>query len=241
MITALLNKLISNWKGQPYQLDSRIPPAYLWKLSVARWVMLCNGKISGVKNNGLFFLSTKANIKCRSKMKVGRSVSIERGCYIDALSTDGIRFGNNVSAGRNVKIIGTGHLQLLGKGLVVGNNVGLGTECFYGCGGGISIGDDTIIGDYVSFHAENHVYKNPAQLIRLQGVQRKGIIVGPNCWIGAKCTVLDGVEIEEGCVIAAGSLLTAGRYAANSIYGGVPAKFIKTRTEMKPVFHETRQ
>lgn len=42
-------------------------------------------------------------------------------------------------------------------------------------------------------------------------------------------TVLDGAVIEEGCVFAAGAVVAAGVYRKNSIYGGVPAKFIKAR------------
>ena len=224
---AFLNKIISGWKGDSYQLDAGIPSSYLYRLSIARAFMLLRGKLSGIKNKGLLFFSWKATVKCRSKLIAGRSVTIERGCYIDALSSEGIVFGNNISLGRNTKIIGTGHLQLLGKGMKLGNNIGLGTESFYGCGGGIEIGDDTIIGDFVSFHAENHNYENPDIPIRLQGVIRQGIMIGKNCWIGAKATILDGVIIEDNCVIAAGAVVTTGTYPANGIYGGVPAKLIR--------------
>ena len=36
----------------------------------------------------------------------------------------------------------SGTLKNLGKGLIIGNNVGLGTHGFFGCAGGIEIGDD---------------------------------------------------------------------------------------------------
>ncbi|MBX7275810.1 hypothetical protein K2E95_08630 [Pseudomonas sp. ERGC3:01] len=61
-------------------------------------------------------------------------------------------------------------------------------------------------------------------------MNNEGIQIGNNCWIGAKVTVLDGVVLEDGCVVAAGAVLKAGRYAANSIYAGVPAKRIKERS-----------
>lgn len=69
----------------------------------------------------------------------------------------------------------------------------------------------------------------PDVLIRLQGVDHKGIVIGRNCWIGAKATILDGAVIEDGCVVAAGAVVKAGLYAANGIYGGVPAKLIRYR------------
>jgi acetyltransferase-like isoleucine patch superfamily enzyme len=65
--------------------------------------------------------------------------------------------------------------------------------------------------------------------IRHQGVSRKGIKIGKNCWIGSKVTVLDGVTIGTGSIIAAGSVVTKS-FPENSIIGGVPAKLLKTRT-----------
>jgi len=229
MLTKQLNKIISKWKGHDYRIDERIPSTYLVKLVAARFLMLINGYVSGIKNKRLFFLSFHSTIKCRSKLRVGHSVTIERGAYIDALSQEGILFGDNVSVGINTRIEGTGNLQHLGKGMSVGNNVGLGTDCFYGCAGGITIDDDTIIGNYVSFHSENHVFNEMDKPIHQQGVTHCGITIGKNCWIGAKATILDGVMLHDGSVIAAGAVLKAGIYPANGIYGGVPAVFIKQR------------
>jgi len=52
--------------------------------------------------------------------------------------------------------------------------------------------------------------------------------VGRNCWIGAKATFLDGAEIGDGCVVAAGALVR-GKFPNNCIIGGVPAKILKMR------------
>ena len=65
-------------------------------------------------------------------------------------------------------------------------------------------------------------------MIREQGVNRKGIKVGNNCWIGAGAIFLDGSEIGDGCIVAANAVVTK-KFLANSIIGGVPAKLIKVR------------
>lgn len=65
--------------------------------------------------------------------------------------------------------------------------------------------------------------------MRLQGVNRKEIMIGNDCWIGAKATILDGVVIGDGCVVAAGALVPRGVYPSYSIIGGVPARVIKKR------------
>jgi acetyltransferase-like isoleucine patch superfamily enzyme len=53
-------------------------------------------------------------------------------------------------------------------------------------------------------------------------------VIGPNCWIGSKVTILDGVTIGEGCVIAAGSVVTKS-FPDYSVIGGVPARVLRSR------------
>jgi acetyltransferase-like isoleucine patch superfamily enzyme len=231
MLRKKLNSLIAGWKGNNYTIDERVPAGYLVRLVLTRVSMLLRGYVSGIKNGGLLFFSWKAKILVRRMLRVGRSVTISSGVFIDALSSEGVILGDNVSVGRYTRIECTGNLQHLGRGLKVGNNTGLGIACFYGCAGGISIGDDVMVGDFVSFHAENHIATDVNVVMRLQGVAHKGIIIGNNCWIGAKATILDGTIVEDGCVIAAGAVVAAGVYKANGIYGGVPAKLIKYRNE----------
>jgi acetyltransferase-like isoleucine patch superfamily enzyme len=45
-------------------------------------------------------------------------------------------------------------------------------------------------------------------------------------WIGANATICPGVSIGDGAVIAAGAVVTEN-VPDNTVYGGVPAKFIK--------------
>ncbi len=52
------------------------------------------------------------------------------------------------------------------------------------------------------------------------------INIGSNCWFASNVTVCGGVSIGEGCVIAAGSVVTSD-IPANSLAGGVPCKVIR--------------
>ncbi len=226
----LLIKVIEKIRGDNFEMDKDIPLSYLlWEVFIKRLIMLIRGFIIFKKIKHILFIDADCKFSCRKRFFFRGSITIANNCFIDALSKDGIVFGNNISIGKNTTIECSGSLKFLGKGLVVGNNVGLGTHGFFGCAGGVEIGDDTIFGNFVSLHSENHNYSDSNTLIRLQGVNRKGIKIGNNCWIGAKATILDGAIIEDGCIIAAGSLVTEGIYLANIIYGGVPAKFIKKR------------
>ena len=229
MLSSLLSRIITKIKGEDFQLSKDIPTGYFLSMLISKIFMYLRGLFIFFNPNRRIFVGPKVILKAIRLIKGGRNLSIARNCYIDALSKNGIQFGNNVSIGKSTTIECTGSLKQIGEGLSVGNNVGLGTHGFFGCAGGVEIGSDTIFGNFVSLHSENHNFSDLDIPIRLQGINRQGIKIGSNCWIGAKVTILDGVKIENGCIIAAGSLLTSGVYKENGIYGGIPAKQLKNR------------
>lgn len=222
-----LSNVITQIKGEKFELDSNISASYITRFLLSRFVMLVVGMCK-FRRFGKLYVHSSSKILCTSNIKTVGNLSIDRRCYIDALSTDGITFGNNVSIGKCTCIECSGTLKDIGKGLVVGDNVGLGTHGFFGCAGGIEIGSNTIFGNYVSLHSENHNFADTTVPIRLQGVNRKGIKIGEDCWIGAKATILDGTILGKGCIVAAGAVVR-GEIPPYSIVGGVPAKILKSR------------
>ena len=65
---------------------------------------------------------------------------------------------------------------------------------------------------------------------QFEAVSKGDIIVDDDVWIGYGATILSGVHIGQGAVIAAGAVVTAD-VEPYSIVGGVPAKVIKYRFE----------
>lgn len=168
-----------------------------------------------------------AKTRFQHKIKWGKQMKIGESILLSGLGTEGIIFGNNVSIGDFSRIIVSTTFNDLGSFIKIGNNVGMGEFTYLGGAGGLEIGDDCIIGQYLSCHPENHNFENKEELIRMQGTTRKGIKIGRNCWIGSKVTFLDGVEIGYGCVVAAGSVVNKS-FPAYSVIGGIPAKLLKT-------------
>lgn len=228
MLVKILNKFIKKIKGEDFNLDPTLPTGYILQLLSIQFINLIWGWMR-LRTMKIAFVSPNSTIRCTSKIKFSKNLRIAKGCYIDALSEQGLICGNNVSIGYNTHIELTGSLKNLGKGMIIGNNVGLGTHGHYGSGMGLlTIGDDTIFGNYVSIHPETHIFSNINLPIRTQGVKGLGVKIGKNCWIGAKATILDGTIIGDGCIVAAGAVVR-GEFPPNSIIGGVPAKILKMR------------
>lgn len=194
---------------------------------------ICQKLINAIRGFLLFgkikiFVDKNCSFNCKSKIFSNLYLNIQHDVHIDALSKNGVHFGSHVSIGCFTRIECTGSLSHLGNGFECGNHCGLGTNAFYGAAGGIKIGNNVIIGNFVSMHSENHNFSDTEIPIRLQGTNHKGIVIGDNCWIGAKVTILDGVHLGNGCVVAAGAVVTKD-FPDNVVIAGVPAKIIKYR------------
>ena len=57
---------------------------------------------------------------------------------------------------------------------------------------------------------------------------RMGVAIGDDVWIGTNATILPGVTIGRGAIVAAGSVVTSS-VAEYDIVAGVPARFLKKR------------
>ena len=109
-----------------------------------------------------------------------------------------------------------------GKNITIGKEVFINSGCRFQDQGGIYIGDGAFIGPMVVLATLNHEQdpKRRGELIP------KPIHIGKNVWIGAHATVLQGVMVGDGAIIAAGAVVKKD-VPSGVIVGGVPAKMIK--------------
>lgn len=116
----------------------------------------------------------------------------------------------------------------------VGNNVELGVDNFLQAGGDLIIMDNAMLGPGVKIWTVNHRFAETDRPISAQGYDRQRVIIGSNAWLGANVFVMPGVELGDGCVVSAGSVVAAKKYPPYSILSGNPARVIGSRLG-KPV------
>ncbi|WP_247935523.1 acyltransferase [Streptococcus mitis] len=227
-----IKRIVKIITGRDIEIHPDVPINYVMKKGIIYSLGLIKGVIRSIgfgKRGNRFFIGNGVSISAKHKLYIGNNVRIGHYVVIDALSENGVQLADYVKIGDYSQIIGTGSINNMGKGLSIGKNSSFSEFCLFGAAGGITIGDDVISGQNVRFHSENHNYDNIDKLIREQGVNRKGISVGNNCWIGAGAVFLDGSSIGSGCIVAANSVVTK-HFPDNVIIGGVPAKILKKRS-----------
>ncbi|APR54545.1 DapH/DapD/GlmU-related protein [Sphingomonas koreensis] len=227
MISNVVSFAARRLRGESFEIDPAIPPGYLIGFILSKVAARLRGIWLTRRVRPSVFAGQGARIKCRSKIVFQGFANLHPGALIDALAREGVVLGAGFSLGRGAAIECTGSLKTIGKGFVAGRNVGIGSGSFLGCAGGVIIGDDTILGNFVSIHSENHRFERQDLPIRLQGVDHKGIRIGSDCWIGAKATILDGVVLGNHSIVAAGAVVREGTYPEGALLAGVPARVVK--------------
>lgn len=127
---------------------------------------------------------------------------------------------HNVSIGPNVRISGV---------FEIGEHSSIAHNCtFSGRKVGIFISDYVMIAPGCVFVAFDHAFEDITIPMVNQGMIEEPIYIEEDVWIGANCTITKGVRIAKGSIIAANSVVTKSTEEFG-IYGGVPAKFIRSR------------
>lgn len=141
-----------------------------------------------------------------------------------------------------VEVAGSGEVRLgeycrLGPGVLLetrqqgrialGSHVRVNQGCVFVAYRQVAIGDDCLIGEYVSIRDANHGLR-AGRPMRLQEHDCAPIRIGCDVWIGRGACILPGVEIGDGAVIGANSVVTRS-VPAGMVAAGVPARVLRPR------------
>lgn len=129
-------------------------------------------------------------------------------------------------------------------GVSIGPGSTIHWQCRFFCPEGVSIGENTIIGNNafldgrcgltignrVGTAAEVAIYTLQHDIDDSLFIHKgASVVIEDYAYIGPRATILPGVHIGTGAVIAAGAVVT-GDVEAYTLVGGVPARFIRNRS-----------
>jgi len=169
-------------------------------------------------------IGSNVAISSRRNIALGSNVRIGNHCRISAG-----RLKNAISLGDRSVVHDFCVLRTFMNGFIhLGDDCSLNSFCVLLGEGGITIGNGVRIAAHTVVVASQHRFERIDIPIYCQGNVSKGIQIEDDVWIGAHCSVMDGVTIEHGAIVGAGSVVTKD-VPSYSIVGGAPAKLIRMR------------
>ena len=120
-----------------------------------------------------------------------------------------------------------------GAKISIGNNVGISGATIY-ARKEITIGDNTNIGGNVKI-LDNDFHPLEVEARLKDDKDKIGtapIRIGKNCFVGCNALILKGTQLGDNCVVGAGAVV-CGKFEANSVIAGNPAKVIRMLDEEK--------
>lgn len=117
-----------------------------------------------------------------------------------------------------------------GERIEIGARAHIGEGCALWAGsstGRIVIGEDALFGPQVFVTASDYLYE-PGTPVMQQPPRERDVVIGRDVWLGARAIVLADVTVGDGCVVAAGSVVTRS-LPPGAVAAGVPARIVKMR------------
>lgn len=176
---------------------------------------------------------------------VYRTIEILRKGFNKVLVVPGLK-ASFAECGKNVRIAYDCDIKG-GQNICVGDGSQIGPHClFWTTRARICIGKKVLMGPNVTIITGDHRVDVVGKHIIDVGDDEKlpehdaDVIIEDGVWIASNVTILKGVTVGEGSVLAAGAVVTQN-VEPYAIYGGVPAKKIKMRFSEEEVFeHKAR-
>ena len=113
-----------------------------------------------------------------------------------------------------------------GRNITLGKRIFVNSGCRFQDQGGVTIGDDCLIGHNTVFATLNHDLA-PS---RRADMHPAPVVLGRNVWLGSNVTVLPGVTIGDDAVVAAASVVTKD-VPSGSVVLGAPARVVRSVTD----------
>ena len=140
----------------------------------------------------------------------GRLLCIGRSTRVEVSRRGHLSVGRNFRTRHNVEILvrDTATVE-------IGDNVFFNSGCILTAREKISVGDGTIFGPGVMVFDNDHAMRD-GRVLDTEFVTAP-VSIGKNVWVGAGALILKGAVLEDGCVVAAGSVVK-GRVKSGTVF-----------------------
>jgi carbonic anhydrase/acetyltransferase-like protein (isoleucine patch superfamily) len=181
----------------------------------------CRGFVYGKRPLGLVHLGSESLVEWPRKLVNRRSIRIGDRCLI-----------------RSHALL-SGIAEYCGKQywpkIEIGDDVYIGRHVYITACNKITISKGCVLSEHVYISDLTHGFDPQKGPIMRQELESKGgVLVGPNCFLGYRVTIMQGVELGEWCIVGAHSVVTRS-FPAYSMIAGAPARLLKVYS------HELRQ
>ena len=168
----------------------------------------------GTMMAGRMFVSNAHLFAVAENVRIGKAVRI-------TIKSGRVEIGENTQLANNVR------LDAMGGDITIGADVLINTFTIITAWSGITIGRDALVAPFCHITDRNHgICKN--KLIKDQAGTSKPIHISQDVWIGSGCVILQGVQIGDGAVVGANSLVN-NSIDDYVIVAGSPARIIGNR------------
>lgn len=199
----------------------------IFRLNIIATVKLTLFKGTGWKL--LVFSNGKVSIDKKATLKIGESFYFNSKfnhkdpfpSFLSMYENSILEVDRHFSIHSNARVsVASGARLCLGSGYINSNAA---IACFKA----ITIGYDVAIAENVVIRdSDNHEIKDGKH------VRTQPVVIGNHVWIGMNSIILKGVTLGDGCIVAAGSVVTRS-FPQNSLIGGVPARILKENIQWK--------
>ncbi len=169
---------------------------------IARWVWLKLRWGKRLQTDGLCFIAPKV------KLEIGKGATLTLGRW------------SWIGHGTKIRVH-EGECE-------IGAKTVLGQECTISSFQHVSIGRECVIADRVMLIDFDHGVVEVERSIRAQGIYKRDVRVGSNCWVGYGACILRGVTIGDNCVVGTNTVVTKD-IPPNAVAAGTPARVVRMR------------
>lgn len=198
-----------------------------WVYHPYSWLIAAILRLRGIRVGRNFYIQGTPFLKIRGKasnISIGNNVKVHGGIDLRNRENGTIVICDGVSFDDGCRIVAAREATVTFRA-----RSDIGGFCIFNCGADVTIGEDTMMAGYCYIQSSSHGMRR-AQTVKSQPHTHMPIAIGRDVWLGAGATILPGITVGDGAMVAARAVVNRD-VPPFGIVAGIPAKVIGERPE----------